>query len=313
MAQQSHLAFAVSQAAYVESQVQMVEHGDIQFPKFVPVSTEADEWADSVVFFSMDGAGRAEVLSEGAQNMPIVSITRDMGSRVVHEIGIGYEWNQAEVARAANGGRNLSMDKALYARRAALELLDKICLRAQDHNDEAINDYEGLYNNSAVNRAEVQGANAAARLWTAKEAEDILEDINQALGATFHNTLEQRPANCVLIPSTQFAMIAGMPRSENSDVTVLQYIREANVYTAETGQQLEIFSARGLENAGASGTARMIAYHKDPDVLKFHLPMPHRFYPVRDRDALGFLVPGLARTAGLEMRRPSAVVYRDGI
>ena len=57
----------------------------------------------------------------------------------------------------------------------------------------------------------------------------------------------------------------------------------------------------------------MIAYARDPEVLKMHIPMTHKFLPVWQTGPLVFDVPGIFRLAGLEIRRPGAVRYMDGV
>jgi hypothetical protein len=80
-----------------------------------------------------------------------------------------------------------------------------------------------------------------------------------------------------------------------------------------TGKPLSIFGVRGLETAGAGSTQRMIAYRKDPGVLKLHIPMPHQFMPVFQKGPLRWEVPGVFRLGGLDIRRPAEVKYRDNI
>jgi hypothetical protein len=94
---------------------------------------------------------------------------------------------------------------------------------------------------------------------------------------------------------------------------VLEFLRANNVYTFQTNQPLTIRGIRGLETAGVDGTGRMVVYRRDPSVLKMHIPMPHRFLPVYQTAPLVFDVPGIFRLGGLEIRRPSAVRYVDGI
>jgi hypothetical protein len=57
----------------------------------------------------------------------------------------------------------------------------------------------------------------------------------------------------------------------------------------------------------------MVAYKKDPKVLKLHLPMPHRFLPIWQNGPFNFVIPGIFRTGGIEIRRPGAVRYLDQI
>ena len=96
-------------------------------------------------------------------------------------------------------------------------------------------------------------------------------------------------------------------------MTVMDYVQRANVYTAQTGQALTIRTIRGLEDAAASSKGRMIAYRRDPQVLRLHLPMPHRFLPVWQTGPMSFVAPGIFRIGGLEIRRPGAVRYVDQI
>jgi len=77
--------------------------------------------------------------------------------------------------------------------------------------------------------------------------------------------------------------------------------------------QLRIAAVRGLETAGANGDARMIAYRRDPNVLKLNLPMMHRFLGVYQDGPLNWVVPGVFRCGGVDVRRPKEISYIDGI
>jgi hypothetical protein len=85
------------------------------------------------------------------------------------------------------------------------------------------------------------------------------------------------------------------------------------VYTANSGQPLTIRGIRKLDTAGISGGARMIAYRRDPEVLKFHMPMPHRFLPVWQAGPTRWEIPGMLRLGGLDVRLPNEISYVDGI
>jgi hypothetical protein len=57
----------------------------------------------------------------------------------------------------------------------------------------------------------------------------------------------------------------------------------------------------------------MVVYANREDVVKTLLPMPHRFMPVFQDGPIHFEVPGLFRTGGVDVLRPSAFRYLDGI
>lgn len=95
----------------------------------------------------------------------------------------------------------------------------------------------------------------------------------------------------------------------------MEWLNRYNVYTAQTGQQLTIRTVRQLDAAGTSplGSDRLIAYRRDPTIIKMHIPMRHRFLPVWQTGPLVFDIPGIFRIGGAEVRRPGAMRYMDGI
>jgi hypothetical protein len=119
-------------------------------------------------------------------------------------------------------------------------------------------------------------------------------------------------ADTVLLPDAVLIYLA-QTRMSNIEGNLLSWIQKYNVYTLQTGQQLTIRAVRGLESAGSGGVGRMVAYRRDPQVIKFHLPMPHRFFPVWQTGPLVFDVPGIFRLGGVEVRRPGAIRYADGV
>jgi hypothetical protein len=86
-----------------------------------------------------------------------------------------------------------------------------------------------------------------------------------------------------------------------------------NIYTVQTNRPLTIQAVRGLDTAGASGNGRMIAYKRDPECLKVHIPMRYRFFPVWQTGPFVFDIPGAFRIAGLEWRLPGTARYVDGV
>jgi hypothetical protein len=102
-------------------------------------------------------------------------------------------------------------------------------------------------------------------------------------------------------------------RIPETTMTILQWIMQYNIYTAQTGQPLIIRTVRQLDNAGGGGADRMVAYRRDPSVVKLHVPMRHRFMPVWQTGPIAFDIPGIFRTGGVEVRKPGAMRYMDGI
>jgi hypothetical protein len=207
---------------------------------------------------------------------------------------------------------NLSADKAEAARRAYEEFVDNIAILG-----DADKGITGLVNNADVTATDAApndggagGVGATSSAWADKTADEIVADVNDALSGIWSDSLQVEMANTVLLPVAEMARIATMARGTGTDTSVLAWLKANNVYTLTTGQPLTIRAVRGLEGVGSG---RMVVYRKDPQVLKLHIPMPHRFMPAWQTGPITYDVPGIFRLAGVDVRRPGAMRYIDGL
>lgn len=308
-AQQAALGFLIQQASYIEPQVYRIRYPDIQYPQLIPVDTSAPEWAKSVTYYSLDSIGKAEFFHAAANDIPLADILREKHETGVEMAGIGYRYNLEELGQAMMiPGTNLPVEKAAAAKRSYELFVDDVAM-----NGRADKNWSGLLNYPGITSALVEAnGEGDVTYWDAKDADQILADINALLTGVYvaSNTVEM--ADTLLLPVAAFTSLATR-RIPDTTMTIMQFLRNENVYTAQTGQPLLIRAVRGLESAGSGGTGRMVAYRRDPQVLKLHIPMPHRFLPVWQRGPITYDVPGIFRLGGLEIRLPGAVRYADGI
>lgn len=299
---QAALGFVVNQTSHIETQVYQTRYPNIQYPSLVPVDTSAHPLAKSVTYYSSDKFGKAGWINGNADDVPIAGTNRAKHETAVYTAGIGYAYGWEEIQQAQMLGINLTADDAMAARRAYEEMVDKVALEGDSEKG-----FEGLFDYTGV---AINGATTGD--WTTATGDQILTDINNALMGIHTNTKTVEMADTLILPWIRLNLIA-TKRLGDTNMTVLDFIRQNNVYTATTGQPLTIRAARGLDARGDSGLPRMVAYRRSPEVLKLHIPMPHRFMPVHQVSALRWEVPGVFRLGGLDIRLPKAVSYTDGI
>lgn len=300
---QAALGFVISQTAHIESQVYQIRYPDIQYPGLVPVDVSAHPLAKTVTYFSSNKFGRAEWLNGNADDVPLAGTERTKFDVPVYTAGIGYGYGWEEVEQAQMLGINLTNDDAMAARRAYEEMVDRIAI-----NGDTDKGFEGLTNYTSV-----PVTPAPTGDWTTATAAEILADINAAITAVFitqTNTVAM--ADTILLPWIRWNYLASTQLPDTT-MTILAFVRQNNAYTAATGQPLNIRGMRELDEAGTSGTPRMVTYRNSPDVLKLHIPMPHRFMPVYQAGPLRFEVPGVFRLGGLDVRLPKEMNYMDNI
>lgn len=300
---QAALGFVTSQTSYIERQVNEIQYPDIQYPQLVPVDTSANPWAKTVTYYSADKYGKADWINGNADDIPMAGTEMARNETAVYTAGIGYGYGLEEISQAQMLGINLPAQDALAARRAYEEMVDRVAI----YGDTS----KGFY--GLINAPSVTAGTAVTGNWDTATPAQILADINSELIGQYNATLNTAMADTLLLPYGRWLLLTTRMVSDLATETLFSWITRNNAYTAATGQPLKIRAIRGLDTAGAGGTARMVAYRRDPSVVKIHIPMVHRFLPAFQAGPIRWEVPGIFRLGGVDIRQPLLFSYTDGI
>lgn len=314
-AQQAQFGFVVNQAYSINAQVYAIKFPELDFGRLVFVDSSAPEWTPGIITFLSSTVGQAAWYSGAAKDVPRADATMDRSDVRVHMAAVGYGYNNEEVGQAQLLGMDLGTLKAEAARRAYTEFMWNVTLTG-----DTTKGLLGLGNQSSVTTgtAPADGTGSVTTWFdgsgnATKTPAQIVRDINNVLTGVYVGSLTVEWADTVLLPYSIISYLGATPMSSTNSETILSFILRTNVYTQMTGQQLTIRGVLGLDTAGASSTRRMVAYANRQDVVKLHLPMPHRFLPVYQDGPMNFQIPGIFRTGGVEVLRPGAFRYLDGI
>ncbi|WP_333571319.1 DUF2184 domain-containing protein [Sphingomonas sp.] len=314
-AQQATLGFVFNQSLAINTRVYETAFSDLDFGRLVFVDTSSPEFAPGLVTFVSSSVGSANWYSGAAKDIAKADITRDRVETRFHMASVGYSYNIEEVGQAQLMGMNLDAGKALAARRAYTEFMWNVTLTG-----DATKNILGLANQSVVTTgtAPADGTGSVTTWFdgsgnATKTPTQIVRDINNVLTGVYTGSLTVEMADTILLPYSTISYLAATPMSSTNSETIMSFIMRTNIYTQMTGQQLTVRGVLGLDTAGAGSTKRMVAYANREDVVKLHLPMPHRFLPVATADSVHFDVPGIFRTGGVEVLRTGAFRYLDGI
>lgn len=300
-------AFLTPQLYRIETEVYMTRYPSFDISRFMTVDSSGDMWDIGTLVYSMDQVGRAEFLAGGSFDMPYASAMMAQATHNFHLAGIGYEWNTQELQRAAKLGRALTNDKAMAAKQAADRFIYGIAMTGATPAGVSEKNWTGFVNNGSAPAAQVANdGTGSSRLWSDKTPDQILRDINAALTAVETGTGETHVANTLALPTSAYNHIAST-RVTDTGETVLSYLQRNNA----AGEGLTILKSRALETAGTGGSTRMVAYDNNPQVIRFHLPGPHRFLPPFQKSSMTYEVAGIMNVGGVEVRLPKAIVYRD--
>jgi len=306
---QQALSFVTQQASLIETAVYETQYPALQYAELIPLDFSAPEWIKSISFYGIDKVGQADWFHHHATDIRLADVERSRYEQGVELAGIGYRYTIEEISQAIFMRMNLEAARAAAAVRAYEEFTNRVALTGDTGKG-----WTGLLNRTDVDRADVAAdGTGSATAWTTKTPAQIIRDINVQLADVLSDSLSTEYADTILLPIAQHTYLATTPFSANSELSILEWLRKYNAFTAETGRPITIRAVRDLATAGDTSSARMIVYRNSPDVLKMHIPMRHRFLTPMPRGALVFDVPGIFRLGGLEIRRPKAIRYADKI
>lgn len=317
------LAFVQLQSSAINTRVYATRYPEYDFARLIFVETSGNPWAPGVMTFTTEDSGKARLLTAYSKDMPKAEIGQNSELRTHKLAGIGYDYNIEEVntALAVIGG-TLTDRKAAAARRA----YNKFMFTTAIAGIPDLPGSTGLLNYTGVTaQAAPNDGTGGVRTWVdaagigTKTPAQIVRDINLGIMGIYGATYQTELADTVMLPLAAYVYLAQTPYSLTTQETILSFIQRTNLYTLQTGRPLNfivppdgILDAAGTA-AGAEGTGRMVVYKNDPEYVRLHLPMPHRFLPVYQDGWGHFEVPGIFRTGGVEILSTQAIRYIDGV
>lgn len=290
---QAALGFVTHQRSHIEAEVLKKEYPSVSYSQFIPVDTSANDYAASVTFFSSDTVGSAKFINGKADDIPLVNLTESKFEQTVHMGGIGYSFSLEEIGAAQQLGRNLSSDGAEAAAETAERLIDEMALEGNTQLGT-----EGLFNTTGITSV------ASAGTFAALTPDQVLGEVNDLIAAIMSATKGIDMPDTLILPIAVFSDIASR-RVTDTSMTVLEYLRRSNAYTAQTGRPMDIRASHRL-------TTKAVMYRRDPKVVKLHMPMPLTFIPPQSA-GLSVTVHGMFRVAPPSIRRPGAFRYLTGV
>ena len=240
-----HLAFLISQAASVETEVYRVQYPDIQYSRIVPVDTSAAEYAGTITHFSMDGTGQAKFFANRGTDIPLVETQHAKHDVRVENAAIGYEYDRFELGQAMLVGLNLTADRAIVARRVAEEFIDNIVL-----NGQADMGWDGLMDHASVPKSDAPAGTGGSTNWASKTGLEIISDVNAFLGGVWTAARSVEIADTLLLDLDLYNILATKPVGDNADKSVMDYIMKFNIYTSPDRKPADDSDPSGTEQRG---------------------------------------------------------------
>ncbi len=296
--------FLARELTYIRTRVLEVAKAPMNAFRIFPVTTEVPAGAQVAIQRIYDQMGIAKVISNYADDLPRADVVGTETPTKVITIGDSYGYNVVEIENAQYAGVNLEMYKAQAARRAVDLKINKLAWFG-----DAEMGVQGFLDNPNLTAVTLpadgnQNGGSSSTQFIHKTADQIIRDISNVISAINIATNNVENPNMVLLPTKAFDHIVMTPRSQYSDLTILEFLRRSHpdVRFEKVGE---------LDGAGTDGADLMVAGRFDPDAIRLEIPERFRQLPVEKRN-LEYVVDCISRYLGVTITAPMAFSKASG-
>lgn len=258
------------------------------------------------------GTGKAWM---GKNTTQIANVGLDIGktAQPFRPWALELSYDILELESAARLGRPIDVQKY-----DGLQLKYQMDVDEQAYYGDTATGDKGLINNASVTATNVVASTiTGSTLWSQKNSDEILNDINTAIISVWTTAAVAVMPDSLLIPPAQYGQLAMQKVSQAGNVSVLEYVRENNI-VKKSGQNLRIDPLKWAIGAAVGGTIltlgtgdRMIVYRKEYDKVRFPLTSLQRT-PVQ-YDGMYHKTSYYGRLGVVEVIYPQLIGYFDGI
>lgn len=288
--------------AYVKAKSYDAKYAELKGLSLIPISTEAGAGVNEIIFHQYRGVGFAKVIADYAKDFPRVDIYGEEKAVKVKGIGDSYGYSIKEIRASQRTGKNLDQRRAITARRAHDEMMNRMALKSNTADGTF-----GLLDFPGITEVTLQAdGTSSSKTWASKTPDQIVRDINDLVSAVMEPTSAREVPDTLLLPIAQYNDIATRRIGEAGEKTLMRYILDNSPYIKRIDWLSE------LKNFGAGGTNRALVGRFDEEHLTLEIPQPFEQFEAQ-QEGMEFTIPCHSECAGTIIYYPLAFAYADGI
>jgi len=303
--------FFARELDYVKAQSYDVEYPELTALTLFPISSEADEGAETVTYYTYDKTGLAKVISNYSTDLPRADVDGKPTTAFIKSLGASYGYSAQEMRASRLAGKSLDARKAESARYAIDNKNNIIAWKGDAESGllGVLSDGQNIPTYTIPT-----GATSSATKWTAKTPDEILSDINGMAKAVARLTKNVERPDTLCVPAEVYMDIATRRITDTAE-TVLNFVLNNSPYIKDVVSTAEL-DADSVETnpyaAASNGQGVAFLFTKDKRKMSLENPMPFQQYPAQIKN-LETVVPCEARTAGVLMYYPLSAIIAVGV
>lgn len=300
--------FFAKQLAHVKTKAYDKDFPELSGLKIFPQTSETDEGAAYIEYYSYEPVGFADVIANYASDLPRVDVKGTPHRAEIVNIGDSYGYNVQEL-RACRRNAVLGIMRSLDSARAeaARRVYDVKVNHLIWHGDEKTGIIGVLSSGNNIPIYTLQNGAAGKADWASKTADEIAADIAGILNYIDTLTQNVEHPDSWVMPNDLYTSL-NLRRIDGTGESVLSYIKDhtPQIKNWEVAGEL----SKGNKDYNSTGKNIGLLYTKDPDKMSHEVPMAFLQHAPQDRN-LEIVINCEGRDAGMMIPYPlsACLVY----
>jgi hypothetical protein len=301
--------FFARELEHVKAKSYDKKYADLKARSLIPVSSEAGNFATAIVYQQYDHVGLAKLIHGYSDDLPRADVKGKEFIHSVKSMGASYGYSINEIRQSAAVGKSLEQRKANAARRAVMELENRLAFLG-----DATAGFSGFLTHPNVPLVTIPADNSSTSTeWldangvALKTPAQILRDMHLIANAVVNQSLGVEMPDTMILPRSLYLHVASTPWATNNDGrTILEIFLQQSQFITQVDWLNE------LEAAGVGPSKRAMVYRRDPDAVTMEVPQDFEQFDPQARN-LEFVVPCHARFGGILFYYPLSAAYADDL
>lgn len=302
--------FFARELDHVKARSYDVEYPELTAINLFPISSEADEGAETITYYTYDKNGVAKVIDNYSTDLPRADVDGKASYAKIKSIGTSYGYSAQEMRASRLAGKSLDTRKGEAARYASDSAINKIAWAG----DEESGLMGVLSKGQSIPLYAVTAAASGKTSWIEKTPDEILADINGMAKQVARVTKNVERPDTLCVPSEVYMHISTV-RIPDTATTVLKFLLDNAPYIKNIVSTAELDADSVGTNpyaAASGGQGVAFLFKNDERKLSLENPMPFNQYPLQVKN-LETVIPCEARTAGVIVYYPLSALIAVGV
>jgi hypothetical protein len=276
-----------------------------------PVATDIPEGADTYQWREANVVGVARVISNDADDVPLVDAYEEKNTSHIRSIADGFKISTQDIRAAAMAGKPLEQRKRNQASDAIRLKMNQIAFAGSPKDD-----IRGVFQtaNASIVTAATAAASPNGTAWSAasgKTADEIIADMFNLVDTPNNVTNGVEFVDTLVLPVAAYNYISSLQKSAASDKTVLAFFREVRPEVTVV-KAVEMNSVANPPSGAAAAANVAMAYKRDDEHLRMQIPMMERALPPQAINLIQKIVVE-SRFGGVVVYLPLSMAFMEGV